>query len=117
VSQQALLALVVAALDEAGIAYMVSGSLASSLQGEPRATHDIGLVVAVSADDVARLARRLDDPGLFLDEDSAADAVAHSTLFNLIEISTGDKVDLWPLTDDPFDRSSSIADVGLPRWG
>ena len=39
--QQELLKLVIARLDEAGIEYMLTGSLASSLQGEPRATHDI----------------------------------------------------------------------------
>ena len=104
-SQQALLARVVAALDEARIAYMVTGSLASSMQGEPRATHDIDLVVEVTGDDVTRLAKLLDDPDLFLDAEAAADAVSRSTLFNLIETATGDKVDFWPLTAEPFDRS------------
>ena len=55
-SQQELLRLVVARLDEAGIEYMLTGSLASSLQGEPRATHDIDLVIAIrtTSGDVAR---------------------------------------------------------------
>jgi len=48
-SQQELLKLVIARLDEAGIEYMLTGSLASSLQGEPRATHDIDLVIAIRA--------------------------------------------------------------------
>jgi len=45
--QQELLKLVIARLYEAGIEYMLTRSLASSLQGEPRATHDIDPVVAI----------------------------------------------------------------------
>ena len=44
--QQALLKRIVEALDGAGIPYMLTGSLASSLQGEPRASHDIDLVIS-----------------------------------------------------------------------
>ena len=47
--QQALLKRIVEALDGAGSPYMLTGSLASSLQGEPRASHDIDLVISESA--------------------------------------------------------------------
>ncbi len=40
-SQPELLKEVVKALESAKIDYMVTGSIASSLQGEPRSTHDI----------------------------------------------------------------------------
>ena len=46
-SQQELLRRVIQALDDAGIEYIVTGSVASSLQGEPRSTHDIDLVAAM----------------------------------------------------------------------
>ena len=49
-SQQELLTKVVQALDAAGIEYMVTGSVVSSLQGEPRATHDIDLVVDLNVE-------------------------------------------------------------------
>ncbi len=42
-SQQELLIRAVQALTAAGINYMLTGSLASSLQGEPRLSHDIDL--------------------------------------------------------------------------
>ena len=54
-SQQKLLARVAAALRALDIGFMLTGSLASSLQGEPRSTHDIDLVVELSAGDVAKL--------------------------------------------------------------
>lgn len=46
-SQQELLKRVLQALEDVRIEYMVTGSVASSLQGEPRSTHDIDLVVAI----------------------------------------------------------------------
>jgi hypothetical protein len=51
-SQQDLLKLVVGALEESGCRYMVTGSYASSLQGEPRLTHDIDLVVSAPEDTI-----------------------------------------------------------------
>jgi hypothetical protein len=56
-SQSELLTAAVRALDSAGVGYLLSGSLASSLQGEPRATHDIDLVVEVVPDMIEALAR------------------------------------------------------------
>ncbi|NWG14519.1 MAG: hypothetical protein HXY20_13410 [Acidobacteria bacterium] len=44
-SQQESLKTVVRTLEELDIGYMVTGSIASSLQGEPRSTHDIDIVV------------------------------------------------------------------------
>lgn len=66
--QQAHLTRVVEALEAAGIPYMLSGSLASSLQGEPRATHDIDLVIDVAPGSEARLIAALSGPDLYLDE-------------------------------------------------
>ncbi len=45
-TQADLLRHVVGTLEEARIEYMITGSIASSLQGEPRATHDLDVVVA-----------------------------------------------------------------------
>jgi hypothetical protein len=53
-SQQELLSRVVAVLTELGIDYMMTGSYVSSMQGEPRMSHDIGLVVALSEDDAVK---------------------------------------------------------------
>ena len=103
-SQQAFLTRIVEALEVAGIPYMLTGSRASSLQGEPRATHAIDLVVDIAASDVARVTRALSAPEVCLDEDAVSDATRRRTMFNLIDSSSGDKADFWLLTDDPFDR-------------
>lgn len=54
-SQQDLLRRVIQALDSAAIDYMVTGSVASSLQGEPRATHELDVVVQIDEDAVPDL--------------------------------------------------------------
>jgi len=103
VSQQALLRRIVEALDGAGIPYMLTGSLASSLQGEPRTTHDIDLVIDITPGDVARVIHALSAPDVYLDERAVGEAARRRTMFNLIDSSSGDKADFWLLTDDPFD--------------
>ena len=55
-SQQELLNRVVAVLESQGVPYMVTGSIVSSLQGEPRASHDIDFVVALTPAGIPRLA-------------------------------------------------------------
>ena len=104
-SQQALLKRVVDGLDAAGIPYMLSGSLASSLQGEPRATHDIDLVIDVPPDSAGRLTAALAAPDLYLDGGAVDEAARGRTGFNLIDSSSGDKVGFWLLTDEPYDAA------------
>jgi len=45
---------IVAALEQAGIPYMLTGSFASSFHGTPRATQDIDFVIAPTADQEPR---------------------------------------------------------------
>ncbi|MDN3514562.1 MAG: hypothetical protein NG747_09190 [Candidatus Brocadia sp.] len=104
-SQEEILRKVIQTLDEAGIQYMVTGSVASSLQGEPRSTHDIDLVVAIERMDAKKLVKAFPSPDFYLDEESIIDAINRQGMFNLIDVNSGDKVDFWILTNDPFDRS------------
>ena len=103
-SQQALLTRIVAALDAAGVPYMLTGSVVSSLQGVPRASHDVDLVIDVGADDAARLAEALSAPDLYLDRAALTDAARRRTTFNVIDPVSGDKADFWLLKDEPYDR-------------
>ncbi len=51
--------LTAAAFERAGVAYFLGGSLASSFQGEPRATNDIDFVVELATHRVEPLIREL----------------------------------------------------------
>ncbi len=104
-SQPELLRKVVRTLDELGIEHMVTGSVASSLQGEPRSTHDIDIVIAVDRARAEDLVKAFPSPGFYLDEHSVLDAIGKQDTFNLLDVNSGDKVDFWVLTDEPFDRS------------
>lgn len=104
-SQSELLKRIVSVLDRTGTPYMLSGSYASSLQGEPRLTHDVDLVVELATTSIAAFSDAFPPPDYYLDEQSAADAVASKGQFNLIDVTSGDKVDFWLLTGDAFDQS------------
>jgi hypothetical protein len=84
---------------------MLTGSYASSLQGEPRLTHDIDLVVAITPEAVQSLLLAFPAPDYYLDQNAITEAIARKTQFNLLDITGGDKVDFWLLTTDPFDQS------------
>jgi hypothetical protein len=105
-SQQELLKRVVEVLAAAGIQYMATGSIVSSAQGEPRATHDIDLVVVLTPLGADRLAKAFPMPDFYLDPVAVKEAIARKDMFNLLDINGGDKVDFWTLRDDPFDQSS-----------
>lgn len=104
-SQQELLKKVIKELEGLSVEYMLTGSLASSLQGEPRATHDIDLVVELPSDAMSGLAHAFPQPDFYLSETSVREAILRKTMFNLIHVNSGDKVDFWLLTPEPFDRS------------
>jgi len=82
---------------------MLTGSLVSSLQGEPRATHDIDLIVQIDVASIRPLLLAFPPPDYYLDEMAVREAIARRDMFNLLEITSGDKVDFWMLTSDPFD--------------
>ena len=104
-SQQELLTKVVNTLDAAGIEYMLTGSVVSSLQGEPRSTHDIDLVIDLGFPQVAALLVSFAAPDYYLSEASINEAIRRRSMFNLLSLSDGDKVDFWMLKREPFDES------------
>lgn len=104
-AQRDLLIKIIRALDETGCAYMLTGSFASSMHGEPRLSHDIDLVVDIHPQAITEFVRRFPAPEYFLDEGSVRDAVQRREMFNLLHVPEGDKVDFWMLTGEPFDTA------------
>lgn len=116
-SQTDLLIEAVKALDRAGVGHVLTGSIVSSLQGEPRATHDIDLVIEVDVRAVDKLSDAFGAPRYFFDGIAAREALAHLGMFNLLDTSTGDKVDFWSLTESDFDRSRFARRVVTKAFG
>ncbi|RKY03520.1 hypothetical protein DRP77_05930 [Candidatus Poribacteria bacterium] len=105
-AQVELLREIVKTLNELGIPYALTGSIASSFYGEPRGTHDIDVVIALSPSDVERFIRSFDPQRFYLDEEAVREALARESVFNLIDVEAGIKVDFWMLKDEPYYRES-----------
>ena len=104
-SQQELLEKVISVLENNEIKYMATGSIVSSLQGEPRATHGMDIVISIQESAVAKLVKSFSEPDFYLDEQSIIEAVNKKGMFNLIDVKDGGKVDFWILTESLFDTS------------
>jgi len=95
-----LLEMVAGALDSAGIPYMVVGSLASTFHGEPRATQDVDIVIDPQPDQLAALLRSFDADAFYLGD--GQQALARRGMFNVIDVTSGWKVDFIVRRDRPF---------------
>ena len=98
-----MLLAIAAILDRLEIEWLLGGSLASSILGEPRTTMDIDLALRLHAEDLDPLVRAL-APDFFVDPESVRDAIGRSASVNVIHRETLFKVDLFVLGDAPFDR-------------
>jgi hypothetical protein len=94
---------VAATLDRVGIEYLLGGSLASSVLGEPRSTVDIDLAVHLREPQLRDFVREI-EPAFFVDEIAAREAVRRRASFNILHRETMLKVDIFVLGDDAFDR-------------
>ncbi len=103
--EQDLLKKIIKILEANQIEYMLTGSYASSLQGQPRSTNDIDIIVLLQNEHVSKFIESFPHPDFYLDKESIIEAIENQDMFNLIEIGGGNKVDFWLLTDSPFDRS------------
>jgi hypothetical protein len=83
---------------------MLTGSYASSLHGQPRATQDIDIVIAPSRAQLLALLQKLPDTEYYVSEDAALEALSHQSQFNVIDFATGWKVDFIIMKARDFSR-------------
>jgi hypothetical protein len=102
--EERALAEAVRALDELGIPYMVTGSLATSYHGRPRSTHDADLVIDPTLEQLEELVSRLTGAGFYADMAGAKQALVDRRQFNVIDIESASKIDLIIVKDRPFSR-------------
>ncbi len=96
------LADVVKRLDDASIEYMIAGSVASSIHGEPRTTRDVDIVIEVTEDSLRALFSSLDRVAVYVDETQPGQRFAAGDMFNLLDLHGGWKVDLIVRKDRAF---------------
>jgi hypothetical protein len=94
VSPEDVLGRLVGVLDTVGIPYMITGSLALSIHGAPRATQDIDIVIAPQLDQLGALRARLPDSEYYFDLNTAREAIQRELQFNVVDFASGWKIDL-----------------------
>ena len=98
-----VLKIVAERLRRAGIAYMVTGSVAMNHYAVPRMTRDIDLVVELSAADVDRVCDSFEGY-FYVDRQAVRHAVEGSTAFNMIHTTLVVKVDIVVRKDTEYRR-------------
>ena len=107
-------------LDGAGIAYMLTGSLAMSFYARPRMTRDVDLVVALEAGDAGRLADALG--GEYHADAGAIDAAfTAGRPWNIVHLPSLVKIDLIPRKTSAyrigeFARRRKVELAGIGLW-
>jgi len=84
---------------------MMTGSLVSSLYGEPRATHDFDVVVALDEERLPALHAALATFDGYVDLEGMRRAQRDTSMFNYIDHATGLKVDFWMRGSEPYDEA------------
>jgi hypothetical protein len=102
-----LITLFVAPLNRLGMTYMVTGSLATSIYGDPRLTHDIDLVVALPHETIEALHDAFDGAEFYVPPLEVLTVEANRPLhghFNIIHNATALKADVYTIGADPLHR-------------
>lgn len=86
--------LVIAALDKLGIRYLIGGSFASSIYGEPRATRDADIVADLKPEHVDLLCDLL-EPEFSVSREDILNALEYRRSFNVIHYQSLFKVDIF----------------------
>lgn len=90
------------ALDKAGIPYMLTGSFASAYYATPRSTQDLDLVVEASRDQLQLFVQSLAATEYYADLDAALEAHERRSMFNVIDLVSGWKLDFIIRKSRPF---------------
>jgi hypothetical protein len=107
-------------LDRAGLAYMLTGSMAMNYYAQPRMTRDIDLVIALAPSDADRVVD-LFHPDYYVSAGAVRDSIRNESIFNLIHQESVIKVDCIVRKNTPyrhaeFDRRQQIKIDNFSTW-
>jgi hypothetical protein len=90
--------------DILGVPYLVGGSIASGLHGEPRLTQDVDIAAVMREPHVGPLVKALQGP-FYVDDELMRSAIRRRAIFNVIHIRSSNKVDVHVLEPNAFQRN------------
>lgn len=90
-------------LEKLHVPYVLGGSFASSLHGEPRSTNDVDVVADLDLRTARLFVESLGEP-FYADVSAAIEAVRVGGSFHVVHIESAVKVDIFVAGADPFDH-------------
>lgn len=107
-------------LDRKQIPYMVSGSVALNIYATPRMTRDIDVVIELKETDIEPFLQ-IFDKGFYVSKVSVEEEVKRKGMFNVIDPSTGYKIDFILKKDSEyrvteFSRRKRSMIFGFETW-
>lgn len=107
-------------LNRSGLAYFLTGAMASNYWGIPRTTHDLDFVVQLPFDAIPDLLREFQND-FYIDEAAVRAALAPPYQFNAVDRRSALKIDFWTLRSDRFEisifeRRLSVNLLGECAW-
>lgn len=112
---------IVGRLEARGIPYMLVGSVAALAHGRSRSTQDFHVVIEARAPTLRALVRSLPEERFYVSEDAAMEALERESLFNVLDMVTGWKVDLIPrkqrsFSETEFGRRTRLEVMGVEMF-
>jgi hypothetical protein len=92
-------------LESAVSTYAVTGSVASNYWGVPRLTHDVDVLVVLSAAQVSQVISAFSSERYYVGESAVRATLRSGGMFNVIDSHSGNKADLWVSAGDAFNQS------------
>jgi hypothetical protein len=109
-------------LDAADVPFMIAGSFASSAHGLPRTTQDLDIVVDPPRPEALdALVRSMSPDEYYVDADAARDALRRRSMFNVVDLASGWKVDFIirknrTFSHDEFARRMKLTLLDVPVY-
>jgi hypothetical protein len=81
---------------------MLTGGVAVIFYGKPRMTHDIDVVVEIDQTHIPKIIK-LFKKEFYVSEEAINESVMHKSMFNIINLDSGIKIDFWIRNDNEYD--------------
>lgn len=104
-NQAELLECLANTLEELGIPYLVTGSVATIAYGEPRFTNDIDVVVRMFSHQVPALCAAFPSADFYVSPEAVEEAIDRHSQFNILHPTSGLKIDVMVAEDTDFNHS------------
>jgi hypothetical protein len=110
---------IVPKLEQSEIPYMITGSIAAAYYGLGRATYDLDIVISATADKLKKLIELLPKEQYYAVLQDALDAQRHRSMFNVLDTTSGWKIDFIlkkaaPFHEEAFQRRLAVIFAEVP---